>query len=83
MEGADVHELNLQYLYSDGEHWHFMDESSFEQYAASADVIGEAAKWLKDQAICTITLWDGQPIVVDPPNFVTLEVRRHRAGRER
>ena len=74
MEGADVHELSLQYLYSDGEHWHFMDADSFEQYAASAEVVGEAAKWLKDQEICTITLWDGQPIVIEPPNFVTLEV---------
>lgn len=74
VEGADVHELNLQYLYSDGEHWHFMDADSFEQYAASAEVVGEAAKWLKDQEICTITLWDGQPIVIEPPNFVTLKV---------
>lgn len=74
VESADVHELNLQYLYSDGEHWHFMDADSFEQYAASAEVVGEAAKWLKDQEICTITLWDGQPIVIEPPNFVTLKV---------
>ena len=74
VEGADVHELNLQYLYSDGEHWHFMDADSFEQYAASAEVVGEAAKWLKDQEICTVTLWDGQPIVIEPPNFVTLEI---------
>lgn len=74
VEGADVHELNLQYLYGDGEHWHFMDADSFEQYAASAEVVGEAAKWLKDQEICTVTLWDGQPIVIEPPNFVTLEI---------
>jgi elongation factor P len=74
VEAADVLELNLQYLYSDGEFWYFMDVDSFEQYSADAEAVGEASKWLKDQGMCTVTLWGGVPLIVEPPNFVILNV---------
>ncbi|MCG8370150.1 MAG: elongation factor P, partial [Proteobacteria bacterium] len=47
VEAADVVEISLQYLYSDGENWHFMDEASFEQYAAPREAVGDSANWLK------------------------------------
>ena len=71
---ADVMDVEMQYLYFDGELWHFMDPSSFEQYTANEDAISEAKPWLKEQDICTVTLWDNQPLQVTPPNFVTLEI---------
>ena len=74
VEAADVIELDLQYLYSDGEFWHFMDQNSFEQYSADAAAVGETTKWLKEQDVCTVTLWNGAPIIVEPPNFVILAV---------
>ena len=74
IDGADVMEVDLQYLYNDGEQWHFMDESSYEQYAADEAAVGEASNWLKEQDICNITLWNGAPIAVTPPNFVVLEI---------
>jgi elongation factor P len=74
VEAADVHETELQYLYSDGEAWHFMDLQSFEQLAASEAAVGEAAKWLKEQDLCQVTLYNGEPISVVPPNHVTLRV---------
>lgn len=80
VEGADVMELELQYLYNDGDQWHFMHEESYEQYAAGADVVGESAHWLKEQDICTITLWNGAPISVAPPNFVVLEISQTDPG---
>jgi len=80
LEAADVMEVNLQYLYNDGEEWHFMHEETFEQYAASADAVGDAAKWLKDQSICTVTLYNGQPLIVEAPNFVTLVVTQTDPG---
>lgn len=73
-EGADVMDLNLTYLYNDGEFWHFMNNSTFEQLAADAKAVGDNAKWLLDQAECIVTLWNGQPISVTPPNFVELEI---------
>ena len=74
VEAADVLDRELQFLYADGEFWHFMDNDSFEQYQAGAAAVGEAAKWIKDQDLCNVTLWNGQPIAVDAPNFVALEI---------
>ncbi len=74
VEAADVFEKDLQYLYSDGEFWHFMDPESFEQFAADKQVIGDAAQWLKEEDTCQATLWNGAPITITPPNFVELKV---------
>ena len=74
VEGADIMDVDLQYLYNDGEFWHFMDQQSFEQQAADANAVGEAAKWLKEEDVCTVTLWNGSPLAVTAPNFVELEI---------
>ncbi len=74
VEGADVVDTTLQYLYSDGEFWHFMDPNSYEQIAADATAVGDATKWLKEQDSCEVTLWNGVPLAVTPPNFVVLAV---------
>lgn len=73
-EAADVMETELEYLYSDGEFWHFMDPNSFEQFQADAKAVGDNVKWLKEQAACGVTLFNGSPISITPPNFVILEV---------
>lgn len=73
-ESADVIDKDMQYLYSDGEFWHFMDPSSFEQVAAEASSVGENKKWLKDQDMCIVTLWNNSPIDITPPNFVELRI---------
>ncbi|MBD1226312.1 MULTISPECIES: elongation factor P [Xenorhabdus] len=73
-ESADVMDVNLTYLYNDGEFWHFMNNETFEQLAADEKAVGDNAKWLIDQAECILTLWDGRPIAVTPPNFVELEI---------
>ena len=80
VEAADVLDVELQYLYTDGEDWHFMDAQSFEQLSASKGTVGEVASWLKEQDICTLTLWDGQPIAVTPPNFVVLQITETDPG---
>lgn len=80
MPGADVVEVDLQYLYSDGDAWHFMHLESFEQYAADAAAVGEAGQWLKEQDTCTITLWNGVPLIVTPPNFVILRITESDPG---
>lgn len=80
VEAADVLDLDLQYLYSDGEFWHFMDPNSFEQYQAGKPALGDAAKWLKPEDVCHVTLWNGVPLTVDAPNFVTLKVTETDPG---
>ncbi len=74
VEAADVLETTLQYLYNDGEFWHFMDPQSFEQYAASEAAVADAIKWIKEQDDCNVTLWNGNPLIVEAPNFVTLRI---------
>jgi elongation factor P len=74
VEAADVVESEMQYLYSDGEFWHFMLTDTFEQHAAGEAAVGDAAKWLKAQDMCNVTLWNGTPLSVDPPPHVSLEV---------
>jgi len=80
VEAADVDEMNVEYLYSDGEYWHFMEPTSFEQYAAEAVAVGDAAKWIKGQEVCVMTLWNGSPLVITPPNFVELAVAQTDPG---
>jgi elongation factor P len=80
VESADVMEVELQYLYNDGEFWHFMDPQSYEQLAASEAAVGDAAKWLKEQDVCLVTLWNGTPLLVTPPNFVILTVTETDPG---
>ena len=80
LEAADVLELPLQYLYFDGEHYHFMNEQTFEQYAADEKAVGDAKNWLKEQDVCDVTLWNGQPLMVTPPKFVNLTVTQTDPG---
>lgn len=75
LEAADVIELEMEYVYSDGEFWHFMlTDGSFEQYPADENAVGDCVKWLKEQDVYTVTLYNGAPLNVSPPNFVDLEV---------
>ena len=74
LEGADVMELDMQYLYNDGEAWHFMDPSSFDQYVLDETAMSSAINYLVEQDSCVVTLWNNNPISVTPPNHVVLEV---------
>ena len=74
VEAADVIESEMQYLYTDGEFWHFMQQETFEQVAADSNAVGEAAKWLKEQNVCVVTLWDDVPITVELPHTVILKI---------
>jgi elongation factor P len=74
LEGADVLEMEVQYLYNDGAEWHFMNPSSYEQYAAGEAAVADAKQWLKEQDMCTLTLWNGVPLSVASPNFVILKI---------
>jgi len=80
IEAADVHESDMQFLYSDGDLWHFMVADTFEQYSADKNAVGETAKWVKDQDVCTVVLWNNTPLSVMPPNFVELAITETDPG---
>lgn len=77
---ADVMEVDMQYLYNDGDQWHFMDPSTYEQQGIGLDILGDAKLWLKEEDVCTVTMWNGNAITVEPPNFVTLQVTETDPG---
>jgi len=80
VEAADVVDVDMQFLYNDGEFWHFMEPNSYEQFAADENAVGEAAKWLKGQEDCVVTLWNGAPLSITPPNFVILTITETDPG---
>ncbi|GAB3036439.1 MULTISPECIES: elongation factor P [Oleiagrimonas] len=80
VEGADVIDTDMQFLYSDGEFWHFMEPNTFEQHQADKTAMSETAQWLKGEEDCVVTLWNGTPLSVTPPNFVELKITETDPG---
>ena len=74
VEGADVVDTDMEFLYSDGEFWHFMHPTNHEQIAANEGAMADAAKWLKGNEMVIVTLWNGAVLNVTPPNFVELQI---------
>ena len=77
---ADIVDVEMQYLYNDGDQWHFMVPDTFEQYAVSAAAIEDAAPWLKEQDMCVVTLWNNEPLLITPPIFVILAITETDPG---
>jgi elongation factor P len=74
IEAADVMDVEMQYLYQDGDFWNFMVPENFEQHTAGKSAVGDNAQWLKDGVVCIVTLWNGVPLVVTPPAHIDLKV---------
>lgn len=67
---------NVQYLYSDGDLYHFMDLETYEQSVIPASVIGEAANYLKENMDIKLTFYEGEPLDIEIPITVDLQVTR-------
>lgn len=74
VEAADVFETEVQYLYNDGDFWHFMHPESYEQYAIDKQAVGDAVLWMQEEGTCSLTLFNGEPMSVLPPNFVVMRI---------
>ena len=74
LEAADVMDTEMQYLYQDGDFWHFMMPENYEQYTAGKAAIGDNEIWLKDGVVCIVTLWNNVPLVVTPPPHIELKI---------
>ncbi len=71
---ARIERKEVQYLYNDGKEYFFMDMESYDQLAMSADQLGDAVKFLKENMTLQILNFQGKSIGVELPNFVELEV---------
>lgn len=80
LESADIEEMQVNFLYSDGQEWHFMNNDTFEQYAVDDKAVGDSKDWMREQDVYTLVLYNGAAITLTPPNFVELKVVEAEAG---
>lgn len=74
IDSAEVRSRTVQYLYSDGSNFHFMDPESFEQFELSAETVGETSGYLKEGESLSLQSFDSTIINVELPKNVYLEV---------
>lgn len=74
LDSADVTNQPVQYLYSDGQNFFFMNEESFEQFEVPVDVIGDSAGYIKEGDKVQLQLFNDRPINVELPKNVPLKV---------
>ncbi|HXA42570.1 MAG TPA: elongation factor P [Candidatus Solibacter sp.] len=77
---ARIEKRNMQYLYSDGDQYHFMDTTTYDQVALAEAALGDALKYLKENAEITVLSYEDQPIGVELPTSVELEVTKTDPG---
>ena len=70
----------MQYLYSDGDLFYFMDVENYEQIALNAEAIGDALKFVKENEMCKVCSHNGSVFAVEPPLFVELEITDTEPG---
>lgn len=80
IESADVVEIDVQFLYRQGDTFVFMDNTTFEQYELTADQVDDNWKYLKEGLPCSMVLWNDNPITMTPPNHVELKVEYCEPG---
>ncbi len=71
---ARIERKEMQYSYTDGDLYYFMDMETFDQVPIGADLIGDNFKFVKEEMICKIHSYQEKPFAVEPPIFVVLEV---------
>ncbi|MDR1638602.1 MAG: elongation factor P [Clostridiales bacterium] len=80
MGRAHIDRKDLQYLYSDGDLYHFMDTESYEQSAVNASDIGDSLKYVKENEMVKILSHNGVVFGIEPPTFVVLEITGTEPG---
>ena len=77
---ARIDRKDMQYLYSDGDLFHFMDQETFEQIALNEENVGDALKFVKENDICKVCSHNGSVFAIEPPLFVELEITETEPG---
>ena len=80
LQGAEIEKRDMQYLYSDGDLYYFMDNTTYDQIPLNEEQIGDALKYIKENMNVTMLLFKGKVFAVEPPMFVELEVTYTEPG---
>ena len=76
----DLQYRDMQYLYSDGDIYHFMDQDTYDQVTLSKAQLSEVSNLLKETIVYTILYFEGNPITVNPPMFMNLMIKETPPG---
>lgn len=79
-ENAIIETKKMQYLYNDGDLYYFMDGETYEQIPMSKELVEEAIKWIRENDEVTVRFYEGNPFVVEAPNFVDLVITETEPG---
>ncbi len=77
---AHIDRKDMQFLYSDGDLYHFMDVESYDQIALNEETVGDALKFVKENDMCKVCSHNGNVFAIEPPLFVELEVTETEPG---
>ena len=77
---ARIDRVDMLYLYSDGDLFHFMNTETYDQIALNSDDIGDALKFVKENEMCKVCSYNGNVFAVEPPLFVELEITDTEPG---
>ena len=77
---ARIDRKDMQYLYSDGDLYNFMDTETYDQIALNQDTVGDALKFVKENEMCKVCSHNGKVFSVEPPLFVELEITETEPG---
>jgi translation elongation factor P len=80
IETANVDRRDMQYLYNDGSGFVFMDSTNYEQITVEAKVMGETSNYLLENQLVTVALHEGNPLYVELPASVVLEITYTEPG---
>lgn len=77
---ARIDRVDMQYLYSDGDLFHFMNVENYEQVALNEESVGDALKFVKENEMCKVCSYNGKVFSIEPPLFVELDITETEPG---
>ena len=77
---ARIDRVDMEYLYSDGDLYNFMNTENYEQIALNEDTVGDSLKFVKENDICKVCSYNGNVFAIEPPLFVELEITETEPG---
>jgi elongation factor P len=80
LEPAEIEANQMQYMYRDGDSFWFMDTKSYEQFALTAPQLGDGANFLIENLLVTVTYFKGQPVGVELPTFIEVQITKCEPG---
>ncbi len=79
-DSAIIERVDMQYLYTDGELFHFMNNENYEQTALNAETVGDSLKFVKENETVKVCSVNGKVFAIEPPLFVELEITETEPG---